>query len=367
MTPRATAAAVLTVSILLLESSTTFVIAQTTSDNNQKEGCKGGTCPMPSESTANSPGGPDKCGLWLGPSPIKNAEEHGFGLGVFTGVAIQEGTPIEPTFFGHGEILLPHFGTDDIYEKHPPLREYIWEEDNMPEIAVEYPDTLTALIIPGIASIAPCTSQNFNLQIAGRGSEQDAKRWSAVTDEHDVHRATDPQSGAFSYRHNVTYVAVRNIAPGEELVIQCSDSDYDGGAYYLSRYSPEDNSVVCLDSNMRVAKTTSAEAKGMGVFAKRDMKKDAVITSTPLVPIERNDMKIWDPDQDPVNDQQLMLNYEFGHPDSDLLLLPTGPMVNFLNHNQIAPNAEIRWHKVKDQHQDEGSLQRRQEYHHPEL
>jgi hypothetical protein len=303
----------------------------------------------------------------LGPSPIKSAEEHGFGLGIFTGRPIKEGTPIEPTFFGHGEILLPHFGSDDIYNKHPPLREYIWEEDNMPEIAVEYPDALTALFIPGIAAIAPCTSQNFNLQIAGRGSESDKPRWSAVTDEHDVHRSTDPQAGAFSYRHNVTYVAVRDIAPGEELTIQCSDSNYDGGAYYLSRYTPEDNSVVCLDHNIRVAKTTSDEAKGMGVFAKRDMKMDTIITSTPLIPIERNTMKIWDFDKDPVNDQQLMLNYQFGHPGSDLLFLPTGPMVNFINHNQIAPNAEIRWHKVKEQHQEERSLQRREEYHHPEL
>lgn len=171
---------------------------------------------MPSTSVTNGPsdrnGG---CTLWMGPSPIKNAEEHGFGLGMFTGKAIAAGTPIESTFYGHGEILLPIFGTEAIFDKHPPLREYIWEEDNMPEIPVEYPDTMTALFIPGIASLAPCTSKNFNLELVGRGSETDKRRWSAVNDDAGVHRNIHPQAGAFSYRHNVTYVAARDIAPGE--------------------------------------------------------------------------------------------------------------------------------------------------------
>jgi hypothetical protein len=183
---------------------------------NGDDGCKGGTCPMPSSSASKNPSGKDgSCGLWMGPSPIKNAEEHGFGLGVFTGKAILAGTSIESTFFGHGEILLPIFGTDDIYEKHPPLREYVWEEDNMPEIAVEYPDFLTALFIPGIAALAPCTSHNYNLELNGQGIDMDKPRWSAATEESGVHRSTHPQAGAFSYRHNVTYVAVRDIAPGE--------------------------------------------------------------------------------------------------------------------------------------------------------
>lgn len=149
--------------------------------------------------------------------------------------------------------------------------------------------------------------------------------------------------------------------------MRCSDSDYDGGAYYLSRYSPDDNSVVCLDQNIRVDTATTGDARGLGVFAKRILEKDTVIISTPLVPVMRKEMDIRDPDPDPVNDKQLMLNYLFGHPDSDLLLLPVGPMVNFINHNHQQPNAEIRWHQVKQQHQSEGALQRRQEYHHPEL
>jgi hypothetical protein len=149
-----------------------------------------------------------------------------------------------------------------------------------------------------------------------------------------------------------------------ELTVRCSDSNFDGGVYYLSRYSPEENSVVCLDKNLRVATTSSEEAKGLGVFAKRRMENGSIITSTPLVPVHRSEIKITD---ETINDNQLMLNYLFGHPDSDLLLLPIGPMVNFINHNHQHPNAVIRWHKVKDQHKMEGSLERREEYHHPEM
>jgi hypothetical protein len=210
-TPKYVNAATAASSLLVVLVLSILAEAQTTD-----EGCKGGTCPMPSTSTGNNPSGKDgSCGLWMGPSPIKNAEEHGFGLGIFTGKAIKAGTPIESNFFGHGEILLPIFGNDDIYEKHPPLREYVWEEDNMPEIPVEYPDFQTALFIPGIASLAPCTSHNYNVEINGPGTETEKARWSTVTDESGVHRSTHPQAGAFSYRHNVTYVAVRDIAAGE--------------------------------------------------------------------------------------------------------------------------------------------------------
>jgi hypothetical protein len=192
--------------------ATTVQARNSADDEVDANGCKGGTCPSPAASYSSNPNG---CGLWMGPSPIKSEEEHGFGLGLFTGVAIPKGRTVEETFFGHGEVLLAIYGSDSIYDEHPPLREYVWDEDNIPEIAVEYPDKMTALFIPGLASLAPCTSQNYNLKLAGHGTDRDKARWSATSDDGGVHRSTHPQAGAFSYRHNVTYVAVRDIAPGE--------------------------------------------------------------------------------------------------------------------------------------------------------
>jgi len=292
----------------------------------------------------------------MGPSPIKKATDHGFGLGIFTGKAIPAGTPIEAAY-GHGELLLPFYGCDDIYENHPPVREYTWSEGNLPESAVEYPFQQTALFVPGLASIAPCTSENHNLRL---GSE---RFWSASSDDGGVHRATHPHAGAFSYRHNVTYIAVRDIAAGEELTVFCDDDSYDGGAYYLTKFEglQNDDRVTCLDQNIRVGsatKKTSEETAennnkedpmGLGLIAKKDLSKGEQIISSPLVPIHRKVLDIIDDEE--VNDKQLMLNYVFGHSDSDLLLLPYGPMVNFINHRSKSDggaNAEIRWHHLNE-------------------
>jgi hypothetical protein len=154
------------------------------------------------------------------------------------------------------------------------------------------------------------------------------------------------------------------------LTVDCSDSNFDGGAYFLSRYTQDDNNVVCLDQNLRVDKSSSQDAMGLGVFAKRDLAMGTVLTSTPLVPIHRHEMDIAD---EGIRDKQLMLNYAYGHPDSDLLLLPNGPVVNYLNHHPDRSNARIRWHTVREDHRKDGTegagggLDRRQEYHHPEL
>lgn len=261
-------------------------------------------------------------------------------------------------------MLLPFYGADDLYEQHPPLREYTWSEDNLPETAVEYPLEQTALFVPGLASIAPCTSENYNLKLGNDNF------WSASSDDGGVHRATHPHAGAFSYRHNVTYIAVRDIAAGEELTVNCDDNNFDGGAYFLERFesTKSDDHVTCLDQNLRVEKANKKtpeggkdDPMGMGLFAKRDLAKGDNIISSPLVPVHRKVLDIND--NDDVNNKQLMLNYVFGHPESDLLLLPIGPMVNFINHRRESDggaNAEIRWHHLSKNWKSDAELV---EYH----
>ena len=281
--------------------------------------------------------------------------------------------------------MLPIYGSDNVFDNDTPLREYIWDEDTLPETDVEYPYERNALFVPGLASIAPCTSENYNLRLG------DERGWSASNDDGGVHRATHPHAGAFSYRHNVTYVAVRDIAAGEELTVECEDASFDGGAYYLSRYdasSVNDHRITCLDQNLRVDVATKAtsfvddkkenennknDPMGLGVFAKRSLMKGERIISSPLVPVHRNEMDIVD-DED-VNGKQLMLNYVFGHPDSDLLLLSIGPIVNFINHKRKTDNesdgganVEIRWyHNRKDGDDSPEKGIHQQEYHHAGL
>ena len=169
----------------------------------------------------------EKCNIWLGPSPIKKMEQHGFGLGMFTGRAIPKGTTVESLYNTKkkkngssaspavvGEIMLPIYGSESIWDKyHPPLREYVWDEDSMPEVAVEYPVLETAIFMSGLSAIAPCTSNNYNLQILGDGSSSaststsSSSRESIVSNNDGLARSAKyPTIGSFAYRHNVSYV-----------------------------------------------------------------------------------------------------------------------------------------------------------------
>jgi len=63
-----------------------------------------------------------------------------------------------------------------------------------------------------------------------------------------VHRAKDVTAGSFTYWNNVTYVATCDIVEGEELTVECSDENYESGAYYLSRYKPDiaEKELLCV-------------------------------------------------------------------------------------------------------------------------
>ncbi|CAB9513192.1 Guanylate cyclase [Seminavis robusta] len=291
------------------------------------------------------------------------AESHGYGLGVFTGKAIRKGTEIEPLYNGAngqaGEPLLPFYGAESIYESHPPLREYVWEEDNMPETAVVYPAGLTALFMPGLASIAPCTSTNFNLRILGPGKEDGASE-SLHAHHSRYQKKNDPYLGAHAPQRNVTYVAARDISPGEELTVECGDDNYDGGAYFLSKYQPDDDAVICLDQNVRVE---VSHIQGHGIMAKRALTRNTTILSSPVLPILKDDLITEDIEGIDTNDQQLLTNYCYGHKDSDLLWLPYGPLMSYLNHAPN-PNARLQWH---DKKAGADAQHARQKHHHPEL
>ena len=68
-----------------------------------------------------------ECGLWLGPSHWKDAAEHGYGLGMYTGKFIAKGTlmdskPFVPLFdFLTGDRASTNDEDDDgDARKHPP-------------------------------------------------------------------------------------------------------------------------------------------------------------------------------------------------------------------------------------------------------
>jgi len=109
---------------------------------------------------------------------------------------------------------------------------------------------------------------------------------------------------------------------------------------------------LCID-NLRAGPSSVPEA-GKGAFAKRSISKDSIIAPAPLLALKRGDLVIYETDAtknnirdvlnfDKVVGKELLLNYCFGHKDSELLLVPYAPVVNFINHDAKEPNAEIRW------------------------
>lgn len=112
---------------------------------------------------------------------------------------------------------------------------------------------------------------------------------------------------------------------------------------------------MCVD-NLRTGEST-IEGAGGGAFSAAHIAKGSVIAPAPLLALKRDDLTIYSSDEkqkiirdvldlDTIVGQELLLNYAFGHPDSELLLLPYSPIVSYINHDGGKPNAEIRWPEV---------------------
>lgn len=282
------------------------------------------------------------CGLWMGPSHIKEREKHGFGLGIYTGRAIARGELVP------SEIFIPVFDFDYDEEDHPPLREYFWDGEGFKQVTLE---ALEGMLFysPGLAAIAPCTSNNYNLE---RNNELEF-------DNAGVHRSKDPTMGSFTYFTSPLFRAVRDIQPGEELTVECTDDRFDGASELYS-YDPKQH--FCLDDKLEQRTRSNIPGVPRGVFAKKALSKNSLLLSSPAVPLLRDTLIIKSIDP---KENQLLMNYCFGHPDSDLLWLPYGPFINSINHSSKNPNVKVQWHA--DPLVLNKDLERRKQYHHPEL
>lgn len=97
----------------------------------------------------------------------------------------------------------------------------------------------------------------------------------------------------------------------------------------------------CLD-NIREG-TSTLKGAGRGAFATRRLEKGSIIAPAPLLHV--TDSSVLDVDMDDKNaTTQLLLNYCFGHEETQVLLCPT-THVTLINHHSMAANAEIRWSK----------------------
>lgn len=111
----------------------------------------------------------------------------------------------------------------------------------------------------------------------------------------------------------------------------------------------------CLD-NIRPGKST-VELADNGAFATRKIANGSVIAPVPMIHVHRQHMDIFD-SKDVLNPsapvfrdgKQLLQNYCYGHPKSNLLLFPISPVVNYINHapsessnGGVVANAKLQW------------------------
>jgi len=98
-----------------------------------------------------------------------------------------------------------------------------------------------------------------------------------------------------------------------------------------------DEHGVCLVDGAITGGPSEIVQAGRGARAVRPLKKGAVAAVSPLLAVSRDDLALSG------GGRQLLLNYAFGHPRSSLLLVPTAPIVNYINHDGTRPNVALRW------------------------
>lgn len=144
----------------------------------------------------------------------------------------------------------------------------------------------------------------------------------------------------------------KKVRAGTELIINYGKqwhkqhpADKDAGPAGLGDITKslawlEEHGVCLVDGAITGGPSTIVQA-GRGARAVRPLKKGAVVTVSPLLAVAREDLAV-------PGGTQLLLNYAFGHPGSSLLLVPTAPIVNYINHG-TRPNVAIRWPGEKSQ------------------
>jgi len=387
----------------------------------------------------------DDCGIWLGPSPIKESEAHGWGHSIFTGKMIPKGSIVLGSGLMSddtkqkvgGDLFVPVYdwesfdmatmaswdddeftGDDDNLvdrrkdeltrrqeqleawakngDQDPPLFHQLWNGDIYSHEVLESEESMRAFI-PGLSTICPCTYRGFNLEQIKRVAYRD---WRDLNDIGHDESPPSPQAGSFTYLSNAMFKAARDIMPGEELVVECADNSdhFDPSKYPPVKFTPKEAGgySICLDDKVeeRNADHTAnviAEKGGQrGLFAKRNLKQGEILTSTPMIPVHKEEMTmdrekyaamLEDAEAQeniekigiPPKKKQLLTNYLYGHKESSLLWLATAPLLHAVNHaphdKDVQPNAKLQWHhdKYTDAQAAGTPLSRRQQFHHAEL
>lgn len=221
--------------------------------------------------------------------------------------------------------------------------------------------------LPGIGSMYVCVQDNKN----NRSINNVVLDRKGAISSNGVHRDNNPSFGSFSYRHAHHFRISQPTAKGQELFLSSCPS---GLGPFRWEYSVRTNSTATQESqkiptpvkwmtpNDPIAFCVdvftvqkSDVAPGWGAFAKRSFQKGQRVISSPVALLHRNLLEIMEQYvsndgelsfKDNIKQWQLLLNYAYGHPESNLLFLPYGPggihYINHASHGQ-EPNVRVQW------------------------
>lgn len=279
------------------------------------------------------------CGLWLGKS---TATEN--SLGLFVGVDISSGDSI---LQNGGEPHIPVYDTNR--NEWSSIQDAVWNSGIVAVDTLLQVDFNSHSFLPGVGLLATCHDSLANIHL--HPTEE--------VDSLGVHRHSDPLAGSFTYRQHSEFVASEPLEAGQELMLNCkranqisssTSKNKTAGSSHQSTLSELEQSGICLD-NLLVRPSTIPKA-GRGAFAKRSVKKGNTITTSPVIAFDRSQTYLVEQEMDHdgtvafgevFEGNQLLTNYCYSHPDSNVLLLPTGPGVNYINHHASKANVVMRW------------------------
>ena len=285
------------------------------------------------------------CRLFLAPSTIQSPNA---GYGIFITRSLKRGQPI--TF---ADIILQ---VNDYLDKYgnnkigPLIQQYSW---NAQSFGGHYEgESNIASVLPGIGSLA-------NAQTTF--TQANALPYRPDVDEANVPRTDSAGAGSFTHYHNLTFFATRDVSEGSEIFVYY-DLKNDGNWWKMMTNTTKYDQITnipkqqqkhqypkrdvnwlnqngyCID-NIQVSKS-KIKGAGRGAFATKFIPRGSIVSPLPLVVIPNNEAlqvhvakkKKTSKNKMTINNQQLILNYCFGHPNSSLLFFPTGPGVNLINH-----------------------------------
>lgn len=312
-------------------------------------------------------------------------------VGLFAGVPHQAGDTVSIT----PDLLLELW--DSNKNEWSPWHDYFWMSETIAVNAFDN-EFHRDLFLPGLASLLACQDEHpdwINIIMSP----------SLRTDDNlGVHRSIHPTAGSFTSRAGMSYETLIDLDVGHELFVNChlgamessvqqQQQQRRSSSSSTSAHSNNNNNNtkdrpqhsleylqqhgICLDTLL--IRPSTIPHIGRGAFSKFAVKTGQPLAITPVVHFDRSQLHrvsqaYLDESSssrsrqlvlrdhgieyhaDRVLQQQLLLNYCYSHPDSNVLLLPLGPGVHAINHapsqspagsnnNDDAPraNAYVRW------------------------